>query len=92
MVAAALSIGENLVFMLYKITKKFCLGQLTHVGVLSSWGGFGGGSAAGVGWFRLVVMGPRCLDGGCSGIPHSMGLISEELKFTVVVTVSDLFL
>ena len=47
------------------------------------------GSAAAVGWFRLVVVGPCCLVGGCSGISQWMGRISAELKFTVLRTTTD---
>ena len=47
------------------------------------------GSAAAVGWFRLVMVGACCLVGGCSGISQWMGRISAVLKFTVLQTTTD---
>ena len=87
--AAALSIGGFLVFMPYTVAEEFCLGWLARACLLSGGVDLVVGSTAAVGWFRLVVVGPRYLVGGCSGISQWMGHISAELKFTVLQTTTD---
>ena len=87
--AAALSIAGYLMFAPYAIAREFCLGWLARACRLSGGVELVVGSAAAVGWFRLVVVGPCCLVGGCSGISRWMGRISAELKFTVLRTTTD---